>query len=76
MRKSLLLLPFIILPFVFVVGQTSSAQARGWYCEATSHNGVMGWGRSEQRRRAERIALRQCAVRTPRGMMCRLRFCE
>jgi hypothetical protein len=60
-------------PFVLLLVQTQEAEA--WYCRATSPTGSWGWGTSPSRGRAAGIALSQCAIRTPRGFVCRLRYC-
>ena len=58
----------------FMAIDTQAAQA--WYCKATSPTGSWGWGRSEYRGQAVSIALNECAIRTPRGYVCRLRYCS
>lgn len=54
----------------------SSSEASAWYCRATSGSGAWGWGSSASLYRAQRIALYQCAIRTPRGYVCRIRYCR
>ena len=61
-------------PFVMLALQTQEAEA--WYCRANSPTGSWGWGSSPYRGRAVSIALTQCAVRTPRGYVCRLLYCS
>ena len=63
-----------VAPFVILALDTQEAQA--WYCKATSPTGSWGWGRSEYRGQAVSIALNECAIRTPRGYVCRLRYCS
>lgn len=53
-----------------------STEASAWYCRATSSTGAWGWGSSYSLRQARRIALYQCAIRTPRGYYCRIRYCR
>ncbi len=50
-------------------------QASAFYCEARGTTGARGWGQSPSPERARRIALRECAVRTPRRAVCRIMFC-
>jgi len=48
--------------------------ASAWVCYA--HSPVAyGWGSSAYLGTAKTIALRQCAVRTPRGMVCVITNC-
>ena len=58
---------------VFLLLSVESASA--WTCTATSRY-ASGWGMSPYRATASSIALSQCAVRTPRGHMCRIRTCR
>jgi hypothetical protein len=50
-------------------------EASAWYCRADSPS-AYGWGRNDSRSAAIRRALRECAVRTPRGQVCRITYCE
>ena len=50
-------------------------EASAWYCRADSPS-AYGWGSSGSRGRAARIAIRQCAVRTPRWQVCYLSWCR
>jgi hypothetical protein len=50
--------------------------AGAWTCKATSRTGSWGWGTSGYRNAAARRALYECAVRTPRGYTCYLRYCR
>ena len=63
-----------VAPFIILALDTQAAQA--WYCKATSPTGSWGWGRSDYRGQAVSIALNECAIRTPRGYTCRLRYCS
>jgi hypothetical protein len=45
------------------------------YCQASSPY-AYGWGSAYSCKTATRIALRQCAIRTPRGSWCYLSFCS
>ncbi|MCE1234982.1 MAG: hypothetical protein LWW93_01360 [Hyphomicrobiales bacterium] len=53
----------------------SAQEAAAWQCTARSR-AAMGWGVSSSRSSASQRALRECAVRTPRGMMCRITRCR
>jgi hypothetical protein len=53
-----------------------SNQASAFYCEARGTTGASGWGRSSNPGQARRIALRECAIRTPRRAVCRIMFCN
>ena len=53
-----------------------SNQASAFYCEARGTTGASGWGRSSNSGQARRIALRECAIRTPRRAVCRIMFCN
>jgi hypothetical protein len=66
-----------IIVALFLVGAmlAGSTDAFAFYCRATSATGAWGWGQSASLYRAERIALANCAIRTPRGYVCRLRRC-
>jgi hypothetical protein len=54
--------------------------AEAWYCVARASWGssgwARGWGRSDSYRRAQRIALAQCAARTPRHATCYIVGCR
>lgn len=51
------------------------AQAR-WVCRAYSPTGSYGWGaHNTSQGYARERALAECAIRTPRGYVCRLRSC-
>lgn len=52
------------------------ARRKGWYCVATSSTGSSGWAVNRSRRSANRRALRECAIRTPRGRYCYSRGCR
>lgn len=54
----------------------SVSEASAWYCHASSSYGSWGWATNRSLKRAKRTALRQCAVRTPRGYMCYITFCR
>jgi hypothetical protein len=43
---------------------------------ARGGTGASGWATSSSLARAKRNALRQCAIRTPRGYMCYITFCR
>jgi len=67
----------IILPLVAAVALSAlvPSEASAWYCRATSATGTWGTGWSAYRSVANRIALVNCAARTPRGVMCWTRAC-
>lgn len=50
--------------------------ASAWNCGARSPTGAWGWGYSVSLYRAKRIALVNCAVRTPRGYTCYVSRCR
>ena len=49
--------------------------ASACYCSARGTTGASGWGRSGNLGSARIIALRECAVRTPRGATCYIMYC-
>jgi hypothetical protein len=53
----------------------SPSEAAAWTCGARSATGAWGVGWSGSLNQARRIALYQCAVRTPRGYYCRITAC-
>jgi hypothetical protein len=53
----------------------ASAEASAWVCTAHSRT-ASGWGASPSLSQARFIALRECAIRTPRGRMCRISSCR
>jgi hypothetical protein len=53
-----------------------AAQARTFYCTARSPTGSYGYGYSPLLGTARAIALRECAVRTPRNRVCVLTSCR
>ena len=61
--------------FAVVALAASATTASAWYCRADSRN-AYGWGSSSNLGSAKRIALSQCAVRTPRGRYCRITSCR
>jgi hypothetical protein len=52
-----------------------ASEAGAWYCTARSATGSWGWGSSYSLTRAKRIALYQCARRTPRRFVCYITGC-
>lgn len=75
-RIMLLLKIFAIAAGPFLILALDTQEAQAWYCKATSPTGSWGWGRSGYRNQAARIALNECAINTPRGYYCRLRYCS
>ena len=71
MKKALIL---TCLTIGLITLETSQASA--FYCEARASTGSWGWGRSQSPDRARRIALQECAVRTPRRAVCRITYCD
>ncbi len=58
-----------------LVTSAAGASAASWYC--TAHSGkAYGWGKSPRLATAKAIALKECAVRTPRGRYCRITSCR
>jgi hypothetical protein len=53
----------------------SATAASAWVCYARSPV-AYGWGSSGYLGSAKLIALRECAVRTPRGMVCVITSCN
>ncbi|MGO4872529.1 MAG: hypothetical protein ACLPGW_18310 [Roseiarcus sp.] len=54
----------------------ASTPAEAWYCSARGTTGATGWGTSGNLASAKTIALRECAVRTPRGAKCYVMYCR
>lgn len=54
----------------------AATPAAAWYCSARSTTGATGWGTSGYLATAKTIALRECAVRTPRGATCYIMYCK
>jgi hypothetical protein len=61
------------LAVVALIPSTASAE---WYCLAKSPTGSWGEGWSPAKAAAAKIALAECAVRTPRGQVCVLTSCK
>jgi hypothetical protein len=59
---------------LFTVATSTPAEA--YYCSARGTTGATGWGRSGSLGYARAIALRECAVRTPRGATCYIMYCN
>jgi hypothetical protein len=55
---------------------TWATPAEAYYCSARGTTGASGWGRSASLGYAKLIALRECAVRTPRGATCYIMYCR
>jgi len=52
-------------------------EASAWVCYARGDTGATGWGSHDYDiGYARRRALRECAIRTPRGAMCYLTGCR
>ncbi|HWL83760.1 MAG TPA: hypothetical protein VNR89_22620 [Roseomonas sp.] len=65
---------------VAIIGMSAMAMSpsqasAAWTCGARSATGSWGVGWSRSIHRARRIALYQCALRTPRGYYCRITTC-
>jgi hypothetical protein len=54
----------------------AATPAAAWYCSARGTTGAIGWGASAYLATAKTIALRECAVRTPRGAACYIMACK
>lgn len=76
MIKTLAAAAFAALVFATAASapQRADARARLHVCKATSRV-AYGVGYSMSLAQAKGIALVQCAARTPRGMVCRVRRC-
>jgi len=61
---------------VAAVALMAATEANAWVCRATSSTGSSGWGSSSSLGYAQRRALAECAIRTPRGRVCYLRGCR
>jgi len=59
-----------------VVAMMTPSPALAWYCSARSTSGATGWGRAPSLAYAKAIALRECAVRTPRSATCYIMYCR
>ena len=68
----------IIASFVIAAALVAiiPSEASAWYCRARSATGSLGWGSSYYLANANRIALVNCAVRTPRGYTCFITSCR
>jgi hypothetical protein len=54
-----------------------STEASAWYCTARSANGSSGWGsHPTSLNYAQRRALAECAIRTPRNYTCVIQGCR
>jgi hypothetical protein len=70
-QKTLLAAMIATAAFAAAPSQASAA----WTCGARSATGGWGVGWAPSLWRAKRIALRQCAINTPRGYWCRVVRC-
>jgi hypothetical protein len=64
------------LSFVGGLAIVASAPAEAWYCSARGTTGASGWGTLPYLASAKTIALRECAVRTPRRATCYIMYCR
>jgi hypothetical protein len=54
----------------------TAPEAQAWGCEARSPSS-RGWSSGyNSRAQAQRRALQECAVRTPRNRTCRITYCD
>ena len=62
---------------IFAIGMLGlmSTEASAWYCRAESPS-AHGWGTSSSQGRVRRIALYECARRTPRYQTCYVIYCR
>jgi hypothetical protein len=58
------------------LAMVASTPAEAWYCTARGTTGATGWGTHIYLATAKTIALRECAVRTPRGATCYIMYCK
>jgi hypothetical protein len=63
----------LALSAISVVPTAASAE---WYCMARTTTGAWGEGWSPSQAAARKIALTECAVRTPRGLVCVITACK
>jgi hypothetical protein len=61
---------------VLVLSAVGASAASAHICYARGGTGATGWGRSGYLGTARAIALRECAVRTPRGYLCVITSCR
>jgi hypothetical protein len=66
----------VILTITAGIAMIPSQASAAWTCGARGTTGATGWGYSVSIYRARRIALANCAVRTPRGYTCYLTGCR
>jgi len=59
-----------------VLAPALASDASAWTCHARSPTGSWGWGSAGSIPAAQRRALYECAVRTPRGYVCRITRCR
>ncbi len=58
------------------LAMVASTPSEAWYCSARGSTGATGWGTAAYLETAKGIALRECAVRTPRGAACYITSCK
>lgn len=68
-----LLLSLVALVVVSVLPTAASAE---WYCMARSPTGAWGEGWAPAQLTAKKLALAECAVRTPRNSVCVVTACK
>ena len=73
-RITLALMGGLAAACLFAVAASSPAEA--WYCSARATTGASGWGAAPNVYTARNIALRECAVRTPRYARCYIMYCR
>jgi hypothetical protein len=59
-----------------LLGSAFAGDAAAWTCHARSPTGSWGWGSAGSIPAAQRRALYECAIRTPRGYVCRITRCR
>ena len=73
MKAKAIIASLVVAAAVAMIPSQASA---AWTCGARGTTGATGWGYSVSLYRARRIALANCAVRTPRGYTCYLTGCR
>ena len=65
------------LASLFAVGMLAimTSEASAWYCRAESP-AAYGWAERYSQRAARRVALYECARRTPRYQTCYIVYCR
>ena len=68
-----IVLSLLALSAISLMPTKASAE---WYCMARARTGTWGEGWAPANAAARKIALAECAVRTPRGNVCVITACK